>query len=497
MRNFVTHLLVLVLLGLGVMPAVAQSNVPRIEQTACPFPISADLLGDKTLDCGYLDVLENHADPSSPVIQLAFAILHTSSTPPPDPVIYLEGGPGGAGTASLEGIWLQDDLSFLGGRDFIMLDQRGTGYSRPALNCPSTSDNGTTTTTAFVACYHHFMDNGVNLNYYNSAQNAADVADLRVTLGYKEWNLLGISYGTRLALTVMRDHPEGVRSVILDSTVPPEVDRFNVLVPNALRAFQTLFAGCQKDDACNGAYPDLENTFYATVTRLNDQPAHITIPAGPHRKEREFLLTGGSLADVLFQLMYRTSAIPSLPRVLSETAQGNYKGLIDLLYDTNLNNYYMAQEDDNGISEGMYYSVECHEEIPFNNLRIARGLAGQAPLSLQGYFVQSVSSIFENCALWQVDPADPIESQPIVSAIPTLVLAGEYDPITPPAWGKEAARYLSNSHFYQFPGAGHGVINTSACSLSIGGAFISQPDQAPDASCIADLTEPNFEMPMY
>jgi len=216
---------VLLILFIG-MPVLAQEDSPAIEWTPCWMELPDGFVEGEDIECGYLLVPENRAKPgNTPTIELAFAIVYAPTEDvQPDPIIYLAGGPGGNAVADVES-WLE--IPYLGDRDLILLDQRGTGYSLPSLNCPEVEageeeveageDNGT------EACRDRLIDEGVDLQAYNSAENAADVADLRVALEYDEWNLYGISYGTRLALTVMRDHPEGVRSVIIDSVYPPEV----------------------------------------------------------------------------------------------------------------------------------------------------------------------------------------------------------------------------------------------------------------------------------
>ena len=262
------RLLMITFLALMVAPVLAHDSVPRVEPASCWMELPDGVTEGQNLDCGYLIVPEDRSDPNSPTIQLAYAVLYApADNVKPDPVIYLAGGPGGNAVGDLEG-WL--NTPYLQDRDLILFDQRGTGYSEPTLNCPEAEqgeDNAT------QACHDRLVSQGVNLQAYNSAENAADVADLQVALGYDEWNLYGISYGTRLALTVMRDHPEGVRSVVIDSVYPPEVNSWEEYGQNTADEFNKLFQGCAADAQCNDAYPDLEQTFYTTVDQLNAEPA--------------------------------------------------------------------------------------------------------------------------------------------------------------------------------------------------------------------------------
>ena len=205
---------------------IAPTDLPPVEQPSiqseasyavedCPF----DIPDGYDMECGYLTVPENRSDPNSATIDLAVAIVRVDN-PASDPIIYLAGGPGSSAIdefVSAPESW--DINQFLYGSDLILLDQRGTGYSYPTLNCwemEQAAENSISDYDAAVACHDRLVSDGIDLTAYNSAESAADVEDLRIALGYDTWNLFGISYGTRLALEVMRDYPDGIRSVIID-----------------------------------------------------------------------------------------------------------------------------------------------------------------------------------------------------------------------------------------------------------------------------------------
>lgn len=481
------------LIGLMVAPAVAQEQVPRVEPASCWMDLPESLVEGDNIDCGYLIVPEDRSNPDSPTIQLAYAVLYAPSEQvQPDPVIYLSGGPGGNAVGEIDG-WV--DTSYLQDRDLILLDQRGTGYSEPSLNCPEVEDGEDDATQA---CHDRLIDEGVDLQAYNSLENAADVADLRVALGYDEWNLYGVSYGTRLALTVMRDHPEGVRSVVIDSVYPPEINSWEEYGQNTADEFNTLFQGCAADPSCSDAYPNLEETFYNTVNELNAEPAQyegIDYTTGDNVEQT---MSGDQYIDRVFQLLYSTESIPYLPWVMEEVANGNYIALDDLesggMIETG-NRRQSPDQEDVSDSEGMNMSVECQEEVAFLDEATALANVPAQPAELHDNSVNAIQGTFSDCQIWNVAPADQIETQPVVSDIPTLVVAGEYDPITPARWAQSAASYLPNSYFFLFPGAGHGVIDINDCSKSIMQAFLDDPTQEPDGSCIADIGEPQWVLP--
>jgi pimeloyl-ACP methyl ester carboxylesterase len=440
--------------------------------------------------CGDLIVPENRFAPGEnpPMIRLHVAIVASQSEEPlPDPFVYLTGGPGGRALDNIGGI-VRIFEAVLEGRDLIIFDQRGVGYSEPSLDCPETTDllvqildqnlsaeeEIELSSAAFAACRGRLVAEGVDLSAYTSAENAADVRDLQRALDYQEWNLYGVSYGTRLALTVMRDHPEGVRSVILDSVFPPQVDSLAERDSNARRAFDSLFERCAADEACNAAFPELEAAFLDLVAQLDAEPIVVQV------QSVDVLLNGDDLIGILFELLYDTDAIPTLPKLIFDVAEGSYDDLRIWVFRSIVQNFFL--------SEGMYESVQCSEEFPFSTVEqdaAARPDLGQ-PM-LEEYFDASVDGALAICDVWDVPAANAIENQAVVSAIPTLVLAGDYDPVTPPSYGRLAAQTLENGIFVEFPGVGHGIYGARECARQMVGEFLDQPTAAPDTECVDEV----------
>ena len=192
--------------------------------------------------CGYLTVPENWDDPAGRKIRLHVTKFPAESAfPEHDPVVYLSGGPGQGAIKSLLSLPdLGGFAAFLEHRDLVVIDQRGTGYSEPDLRCPEVDELDTVLSAerspvlsaeernALTACRTRIELLHVDVGNYNSAQSAADIEAMRQALGYEELNLLGISYGTRLAQTIVRDYPGGVRSVVFDSTYPIEIDLYEL-----------------------------------------------------------------------------------------------------------------------------------------------------------------------------------------------------------------------------------------------------------------------------
>jgi len=472
----------------------SQTSLPVFETAPCSFPVpnAEDPL------CGYLLVPENRARPDSPLIRLAVAVFRSraASAAAPDPVVHLAGGPGSSSLGVARYLFQQGLGEILERRDFIMFDQRGSGYSRPRLNCPererltpslldgslSQAEADQAIVAAFRECHARLAQDGIDLSAYTSADSAADVNDLRLALGYAQLNLYGTSYGSRLALTVMRDFPETVRSAVLDSTYPPQVNLYTPLAGNAQRAFNVLFERCAADPACNAAYPDLRGVFYSLVDRLNTTPEQVSLQVDG--VERIVRLDGGRLVDALFVGMYNPVVTASMPRMIFDVRDGEYT-----LLQRQLSLYY-----DTSVALGMQMSVQCSEEIPFSPPEEAYTAAQGVQPQIAEFFPASVQSLFTACQDWHPDPLDPIENQPVSSDLPTLILAGEYDPITPPEWGGLAAQTLTHAYAYLFPANGHWVTRSSGCALSMALAFWDNPATAPDSTCAQSIPAMQFDI---
>jgi pimeloyl-ACP methyl ester carboxylesterase len=441
-------------------------------------------------ECGYLTVPQVRAEPDRGRVRLPVAVFRAADDPGEDAVAYLDGGPGGN---TLDGMpFIYEALKPLaGGRDLVIFDQRGAGGSSPSLDCPEvtevnydllarqfTIDQRVAQDAASARqCYSRLTGEGVDPGLATSAENAADVNDLRVALGYEQWNLFGVSYGTRLALTVMRDFPEGVRSVILDSTYPPQSDLYAELQANFDRSLGVLFASCAADPVCGEAYPNLEAVFYETVDRLNEVPLQLSLSVLQGHSPSA-TIDGVWFSAFVFQAMYSEDLIALMPKLIFDSRNHEY-ALLDAFAD-------FFFRDAESVSIGMYLSVQCGEETPFAD-QAAVIEAAEAHPRMRAYSEYSARSVFALCDEWRVPRAADTENGAVSSAIPTLVLAGQYDPITPPAWGALVAERLENSHYFEFPGVGHGAVFSDECPAEMASAFLDNPAQEPASGCIAGM----------
>jgi len=476
--------------------AVLGKPTSAFQAASCPFTVGAGLTEGQQVSCGYVTVPENHSTNDGKTVKLAVAIFKAQqymNTVDPDPVIRLEGGPGGS---SLEGwapyVTAADYSQLIFDHDTIMFDQRGTGYSTPSLNCPETQALQTSTTDvsattyekAAQTCYNRLVAQGIDLSDFNTIENADDVSDIIHALGYQQMTIYGVSYGTRLALTVMRVHPEVVHASIIDSVYPPNHARTE-LPQDAQHVFTVLFQGCAKDPNCNAKYPNLQKVFYSLVDTLNAHPASFTVTdptSGTTYNNVE--LSGDDLIGWLFSALYATPYIPALPQTIYQVLNHQYQQFAEL---------YGQLEYDTTSSDGLFYSVECGEDWPFSTQQdITQGEQGVDPHLVKVFGTEDEQEEYAICQFWKVQTVPAAQKQPVVSSLPTLVLAGEYDPITPYTNAEDAAKTLSHSYYFLFPGQGHGQEYSSICSDEIVTAFEDNAAQAPSGSCITQMTEPNF-----
>jgi len=445
--------------------------------------------------CGYVTLPQDYDNPDNGTVQIYYAQIKSSAeNPHPDPLVYLVGGPGSSGTQLLQSSFRSYLRPFAADRDVIVIDQRGTGLSNPTLFCreavfrlsdilQSTSDTHAEVVLDILTdCQNRLDSQDIQLETFHSQNNARDILNVMLSLGYEEWNLVGVSYGSRLALTMMRDHPERLRSVILDSVYPLESDLYIDVYYHGERALNVLFDACQQDELCNANYPDLETVFYNLYNRLNETPI-VTEFRPPRYETLQIQISGYRLYDWVFSWLYSVNSITSIPRLIYELDAGEISNIVRVgtLYESSLTS----------ISLGMHYSVQCQEEFISDTVRDYASVVEDFP-HLQGYLsypVEGATTVSQLCALWQAQARDDVANQPVNSDVPALLLSGNFDPITPPPYADMVDATLDQSYNYVLPHIGHGVLRSEQCAVQIALAFIDAPLDEPDSRCIAE-TQP-------
>ena len=508
----VTHqrLLLLALLlasPLGARAALAAeepATVPRLEPAPCPKLPGAEALAKAS--CFYLVVSEDRSQPNGRTIRLMVAKYPASSPEKrSDPVVYLAGGPGDIAPLEINGFIAAD---FIRDRDIYAVSQRGTMFSEPALTCASEDDfarqllglrfYSEATKRAHLAatevCHRELAATDADLNAYNSTESAADFADLRKVLGIAEWNVYGTSYGSYLAQTLMRDHPEGIRSVVLDSVLPTT---YNVAEnwQNARDGFDNIFQACVAEPACNDAHPDLERTFTGLVNKLEAEPLTATVKDPATGKDIKVVIDGGALVDWLRNQNYAVPMLQAAPNRIDGLAAGRRDAIQAIALDR-ASRAPPPGPNVPALGYGLSYGISCRESYPFATPEDLAAAGRKAfpdyPLSVTREGVGGWAYFNEDCReVWKVPAAPEVMHRPVVSSIPTLLISGSFDTLTSLAGAKAAAEKLSNVTIIGIPGVGHAVAYQSPCAQAVVVSFLADP-AAPDTSCVGALRPPSF-----
>ena len=515
-RSLLIGFLLVSALSCGVARAMSRGDAdngaqarrsPRFERAACPA-VSIPAL--KEARCGFLVVPENRANPDGRSIRLAVAIIPSrAATKAPDPLVYLSGGPGGIAINEAQ---ILVDANLNRARDLILMDQRGTLYSEPALTCPEVDrffvrsvglplDDPSTRrlhAAAARACYLRLAKAGNDLGAYNTTENAADFADLRTALGITQWDVFGVSYGTNVALTLIREHPEGIRSVVLDSVEPPSVVNVGKFWGTAREGFDNFFRACPEQRGCWTRQPRLAETFTGLVRKLESHPVTTSVTAVKGQPPVKVVIDGGALVNWLVNLAFATADYPHVPAWIGELADGHAEKIALSIAKPALT------VPEGYLGYGLTYGVICSEWVPYESesdvlLEGRRAFPGY-PDSVLAPAVH-FTYVYDDCRGWHVPQAPQAQRAATRSSIPTLILSGSFDAVTAPSWGRIAAQTLPNSTVVVIPGVGHFVASVdgdsndlqlvSRCTQRLIASFLSHP-KAPDTRCVDALRPPRF-----
>jgi len=436
------------------------------------------------VDCGQVEVPLRYDTPGAPAISIAYARIRAATPTDADPVILLGGGPGEKLVAST-GALLRPGSPFLGlarTRDLVLIDQRGVGLSRPALECPEV---GTASPTAgadevaalLVRCSRRLRTAGNDLSAYSTANDVRDLDVLRQSLGYTRVNLLGVSYGARLAQQALRGDPDWIRSVVLSSPIPAEAN-FVADGPRSFgQALSRTFRLCTASRACRARYPGLSRTLDAAIRRLERSPAVVSVTARGRTVKVPF--TAGLAATILFASYYSPQGVAQVPGIITALGHGDHARL--------LRGAGLQTTSGSPISLGMQLSFLCQEEatrLPGTSASRARGLA-PAPRVLADVSIVIGRPLAAICRQWGVPPTTEPTFTPVASTVPALVVTGQLDQITPPRYGETVARQLPNSTLVQVPGVGHSpLFGAGPCGIRAAAAFFADPAAPPPVACL-------------
>jgi pimeloyl-ACP methyl ester carboxylesterase len=487
-KSILCAFLLLVVSATTTVAGTSVRNGVVFTPASLPFEVPAD----SRVEFGYLRVPEVRADPNSRWIEVPVAIMKSRSLhPAPDPLIHIIGGPGSSHLTTTK---YGDYIPYLDDRDYVVFEQRGSRYARPSLACPewdnalmrnmleggSESERAARWAGAARDCEQRFAEEGIDLNGYRTTEIAADIEDFRRLMGYDSYNILAVSYGTKVAQVLLRDHPAAIRSVVLDSPLPLEVNFEEDSLENRDAVLARVFDDCAADADCAGAYPDLAVRFWAAIAYYNENP--VEVPAN-HPETGEgvtILVTGRRLLAAIEPS--NTEDMPNVPRLADAVARGELESIL-----AGFANYSFTS----GYSMGLRLACWCAEETPFVDFaKVARFGASHPRFT-------GVSPVFIDpaaCGALGVTPALARENQPVVTDRPVLLISGGYDAATPTDWARRILARAPHGFLVSFPQWGHaptGNWNTP-CAQALVVDFLRNPGQEPRNSCREELAPIRF-----
>jgi pimeloyl-ACP methyl ester carboxylesterase len=431
--------------------------------------------------CGMLSVFENRQTKTGRRISLNIVLLPAvANTPKPDPLFFLAGGPG-QGAAQMAREIREAFRRIQRDRDIVLVDQRGTGKSNP-LDCRDPQDHLRDALAApedsmprLRTCLAGY---DADVRLYTTPIAMDDLDDVRAYLGYGRLNLYGGSYGTRAALVYMRQHGDRVRAAILDSVAPTDMRLPMFAARDAQRALDKLLADCDADARCHGTFPDLSGRIRALMQRLEKRPVHARIVHPRTGMAEDVDIRAQIVASILFGALYSPATASIVPMLVDRAEHNEFQSLLALAF---------AGGAGENMSVGMQLSVLCSEDAGrFTAADVARATAGTV------FGDHLLVTQIKACEFWPRGTVDAAYYEPVVSDVPTLVLSGDLDPVTPPTWGQSVAEHLSHAMHVQVAGSGHGVTST-ACGKQLVQTFLDRgTTEGLDTSCAKTTHRPPF-----
>ena len=441
-------------------------------------------LGSVAARCGRLSVPEDYGAPEGRRIDLAVAVVPAiAARAKPDPLFLLAGGPGQGAREAFVGT-----LGAFAGvrreRDIVLVDQRGTGDSN-RMQCDLPLDD------------HGLEDSPEQLRelaadcletlpgdprFYTTSVAVRDLEAVRAALGHERINLYGGSYGTRVAQHYARRYPERTRALVLDGVVHPGLALGPSVALDADAALRAVFERCRADAPCAARYPDVEAGFEALRARLDAAPLQVPLPDPVTAEPREATFSGGHLALAARMLVYSDRTAALLPLLIDEAqASGHFAPLAAQA------EMILGQLQDT-LASGMHNSVVCSEDLPHVDLdavdRQALGATFLGTAMLDGLVAM--------CDVWPRGVVDEDLRAPLQSPVPALLLSGELDPVTTPAYAAAAAAGFADHAQVTFRGQGHIQLGLR-CAQTLVRRFLDAGTAAGlDASCADDVAPAPF-----
>jgi pimeloyl-ACP methyl ester carboxylesterase len=483
--------LALILVGTSACTGDDPPNKPIVGTLAavdCPAEVADAVVGE--VDCAWLTVPESRGRPNASLIQvLVTTVQAPSGAPDKEPMLVT----GSAGQPNYAGI---APLAQRVRRDVIIVDTRGTGHSTPSLSCPevnatapqiwvSPDSADDLLRTAIASCHARLTSEGVDVASYDVVEAAADLETLRVALGVESWNVIAYGAGTRLAFELLRQAPDSIRTLIVDSPDVPGTDPRLLAGPASQEAVQAVLAACSRDPRCRARYPEPEALLDKAMTSLRSKPLRLSVDRQGQRVP--VILDPGLLARALRQMLSDGGssgplfAAGSIPSVLAAVVARRERDLSSMFTQ------FLRYEDPlclgyrtpclpaMTVALGVELSMLCRDIAPFS--------VEPRPRLRPGFDdAYGDSSFWWVCDSWPVGTADPTVAAPPVSGVPTLVALGRFAPYSPEPATRRALAGLTAASYVTDPERPHNVL-PRPCAASVRNRWTDKPKPFTDNPC--------------
>lgn len=440
--------------------------------------------------CGTYQVWEDREKKRGRRINLSIIVLNALGTPrQPDPLFFLQGGPGDAPSFNAR-FYSRVFQNIRQTRDLVLVDLRGTGKSG-ALHCPELAkpdasgviDPNLLSLQALRACRAR-LEKEVDLRLYTTEMAVDDLEDVRQALGYQRINLYGTSYGTRVAQVYMRRHPASLRTVTMKGVVPPSLASPAGHAREGEQAWQQLVQRCQSDANCARSFPTLDADLPILLQRLENTSPVLTVPAGNTEPARTVKVTRGLFGEAFRNFLYSPEVSARAPGLLKNWLNGDEGSIAETAMTSRL---LLSGER---LAAGFFLSVSCTEDVPYLPKNIAPLVAGTFGGDYR--LRQQIAA----CGVWPKGKVSAQHRQATRSNIPTLLISGEFDPVTPPAGGEEVLRGLSRGLHVVVRNNGHPIGSADRCiSMMIATLIEKESVKGLDHSCASVIPAVPFVLP--
>jgi pimeloyl-ACP methyl ester carboxylesterase len=432
--------------------------------------------------CAPFEVPEDRAQPNGRKLAMRLALVRSSAQVPADDLVtFIAGGPGQSAVESYPAV-APAMAAVLAHRNVLLLDQRGTGGSHP-LSCRDDEPGvpgGAEDVHGFDAEAvrretRHCLDQlsqDADVRFYTTTDAVADLEDARRALGSPKFDMLGVSYGTRVAQQYAMRHPDGLRTLILDGIAPNELVLGEDFAANLDAALKAQFARCDADEACHARFSDPYQTLYQLRDALRANPHQVTFRDPQNYASVKRLLSEHALATVVRMFAYSPETAALLPLSIDAAARGDVGPLLGQAK-------LLTGDLGDTMDGGMQYSVICSEDADLLQPR---------PQDKDTILGDTMVEAFRAaCSVWPHGQRPADFHQPVKSTVPALLMSGEFDPVTPPRYGEQVLKGLPNGRHFILKGQGHNVV-ARGCMPRLLDQFIDKADaKALDARCLDRL----------